>query len=141
MLAAELVISVFAPGYVYNGEEDKFLLAVEMLRLTFPYLFLISMTALSGAILNTYGKFAVPAFTPALLNISLIGAALILRDHLQEPVMALAWGVLIAGVAQLTFQLPFLSKITMLPSPKLGLKNAGVRKIGALMLPAVFDIS
>ena len=141
VLAAELVISVFAPGYVYNGEEDKFLLAVEMLRLTFPYLFLISMTALSGAILNTYGKFAVPAFTPALLNISLIGAALILRDHLQEPVMALAWGVLIAGVAQLTFQMPFLSKITMLPSPKLGLKNAGVRKIGALMLPAVFGAS
>ncbi len=78
VLAAELVISLFAPGYIYQGDTAKFELAVDMLRLTFPYLMLISMTALSGAILNTYGRFAVPAFTPVLLNISLIGAALLL---------------------------------------------------------------
>ncbi len=141
VLAAELVISLFAPGYIYQGDTAKFELAVDMLRLTFPYLMLISMTALSGAILNTYGRFAVPAFTPVLLNISLIGAALLLRDHLQEPVMALAWGVLIAGVAQLSFQLPFLARISLLPVPKPGFRDPGVRRIGALMLPAIFGAS
>ena len=141
VLAAELVIGLFAPGYIYQDEKEKFELAVEMLRLTFPYLFLISMTAVSGAILNTYGRFAIPAFTPVLLNVSLISSAILLREHLQEPVMALAWGVLIAGVAQLTFQLPFLAKISLLPLPKLGFSNAGVKKIGALMLPATFGAS
>ena len=141
VLAAELVISLFAPGYVYHGEAEKFGIAVEMLRLTFPYLFLISMTALSGAIMNTYGRFAIPAFTPVLLNVSLIGSAILLREHLQEPVMALAWGVLIAGVAQLTFQLPFLARISLLPLPKSGFRDPGVRRIGALMLPAIFGAS
>ena len=141
VLGAEVIISLFAPGYVYHGEAAKFGLAVEMLRLTFPYLMLISMTALSGAILNTYGRFAIPAFTPVLLNVSLIGSALLLRDHLQEPVMALAWGVLIAGVAQLTFQLPFLARISLMPLPKPGFSDAGVRRIGVLMLPAIFGAS
>ena len=138
---AELVISIFAPGYLYQGEDARFALAVDMLRLTFPYLLLISMTALSGAILNTYGRFAVPAFTPALLNVSLISCAFLLREHLDEPVMALAWGVLIAGVAQLTFQLPFLARIKLLPVPKPGFGDEGVKRVGALMLPAIFGAS
>ena len=141
VLSAELIISLFAPGYIYQNETEKFELAVEMLRLTFPYLFLISMTAVSGAILNTYGRFAIPAFTPVLLNVSLISSAVLLREHLQEPVMALAWGVLIAGVAQLTFQLPFLARISLLPLPKLGFSDSGVRRIGGLMLPAIFGAS
>ena len=141
VLGAELVISVFAPGYLYDGESEKFYLAVDMLRLTFPYLFLISMTALSGAILNTYGRFAAPAFTPVLLNVSLICCAVLLRDQLDEPVMALAWGVLIAGVAQLSFQVPFLNQIRLLPSPKTGFRDEGVRRIGTLMLPAIFGAS
>lgn len=141
VLGADLVISVFAPGYLYHGEVEKFAVAVDMLRLTFPYLFLISMTALSGAILNTYGRFAAPAFTPVLLNVSLIACALLLREHLEEPVMALAWGVLIAGVVQLTFQLPFLAQIKLLPHPKADFKDEGVRRIGTLMLPAIFGAS
>ncbi|MGB1685822.1 MAG: murein biosynthesis integral membrane protein MurJ, partial [Pseudomonadales bacterium] len=75
VMGAELVISLFAPGFIYQDEAAKFALAVDMLRLTFPYLLLISLTALSGAILNTYGRFAVPAFTPVLLNLSLISCA------------------------------------------------------------------
>ncbi|MBO6556483.1 MAG: murein biosynthesis integral membrane protein MurJ [Pseudomonadales bacterium] len=141
VLGAELVISVFAPGYLYHGEGEKFVLAVDMLRLTFPYLFLISMTALSGAILNTYGRFAAPAFTPVLLNVSLIACAILMRDQLDEPVMALAWGVLVAGVAQLTFQVPFLAKIRLVPIPKVGFKDEGVRRVGTLMLPAIFGAS
>jgi putative peptidoglycan lipid II flippase len=141
IVGAELVISLFAPGFLYHGAGDKFELAVQMLRLTFPYLFLISMTALSGAILNTFGRFAVPAFTPVLLNISLIAAAISLRPYFDQPVMALAWGVLIAGVVQLTFQLPFLARIKLLPLPKTGYSDPGVKKIMALMLPAIFGAS
>lgn len=141
VLAAESVIGLFAPGYLYLGEGEKFSLAVDMLRLTFPYLMLISMTALAGAVLNTYGRFAVPAFTPVLLNVSLIACAVLLSGQLDEPVMALAWGVLIAGVLQLTFQLPFLARIDMLPLPRPDHRDPGVRKVATLMLPAVFGAS
>ncbi len=141
VLGAEVVISIFAAGYLYHDEVSKFQLATDMLRLTFPYLFLISMTAFSGAILNTFGRFAVPSFTPVLLNISLILCAILLRPHLSEPVMALAWGVLIAGVAQLTFQLPFLAAENILPRPKVDFKDDGVKRILALMLPAIFGVS
>lgn len=138
---AQVVVSVFAAGFVYNGQADKLALATEMLRLTFPYLLLISMTALAGSILNTLGRFAVPAFTPVLLNLSLIGCALLLAPRLDEPVMALAWGVLIAGVAQLTFQLPFLAREGVLPRPRVDFRDSGVRRILALMLPALFGVS
>ena len=141
VLGAEVIISLFAAGFVYHDETAKFELATEMLRLTFPYLLLISMTALSGGILNTYGRFAVPAFTPVLLNVSLIACAILLRPHLAEPVMALAWGVLIAGVAQLTFQLPFLAKQDLLPRPKIDFKDPGVKQVMTLMLPAIFGAS
>jgi putative peptidoglycan lipid II flippase len=141
VLGAGVLISIFAAGYVYNGQVEKLALATDMLRLTFPYLMLISLTALAGAILNTYGKFAVPAITPVLLNLSLILCAVYLRPWLSTPVMALAWGVLIAGVAQLTFQLPFLSAIGSLPRPRVDFADAGVRQILKLMLPAMFGVS
>lgn len=141
VLGAGVVISVFAAGYVYNGEAEKLALATDMLRLTFPYLMLISLTALAGGILNTFDRFAVPSFTPVLLNLSLIGCALWLRPHLDTPVMALAWAVLIAGVAQLTFQLPFLAREDLLPAPRISFRHEGVRRILALMLPALFGVS
>lgn len=141
VVAAPLVISVFAIGFVVNEEIEKIALATEMLRITFPYLLLISMTAFSGAILNTYGKFAVPAFTPVWLNLSLILCAIYLRPYLDAPVTSLAWAVLIAGVAQLTFQLPFLAKEGVLPRPVVSFGDEGVRKIMALMLPALFGVS
>ncbi len=141
VIGAEVIISIFAAGYIYNGEAEKFALATDMLRLTFPYLLLISLTAFAGAILNTFGRFAAPAFTPVLLNISLIVAALYLRDYMAEPAMALAWGVLIAGVAQLTFQAPFLYAERILPKPKVDFRHEGVKKIMALMLPAIFGVS
>ncbi|MGV0034593.1 MAG: murein biosynthesis integral membrane protein MurJ [Candidatus Azotimanducaceae bacterium WSBS_2022_MAG_OTU7] len=141
VLGAAAVIGLFAPGFVYHGDTAKFDLAVDMLRLTFPYLFLISMTALSGAVLNTFDKFAVPAFTPVLLNVSLIASAILLRPYFDVPVMALAWGVLIAGVAQLTFQLPFLARENLLPLPSVDFKDPGVKRIAWLMLPAVFGAS
>ncbi len=141
VLGADYVVGVFALGYVYHDEAGKLALAIDMLRLTFPYLLLISMTALAGSVLQTFGRFAVPAFTPVLLNISLISAAVFLREHLTEPVMALAWGVLIAGVAQLTFQLPFLKREDLLVRPRFDRAHPGVRRIFVLMLPALFGVS
>lgn len=141
VVAAPIIIYLFAFGFAYNDEHEKLALASEMLRITFPYLMLISLTAFSGAVLNTYGKFAVPAFTPVLLNLSLIVCAIYLRPYLSEPVTALAWGVLIAGVAQLTYQLPYLAQINMLPLPRIDWQHEGVRRIFALMLPAMFGVS
>ncbi|MCK2169579.1 lipid II flippase MurJ, partial [Thalassospira xiamenensis] len=91
------------------------------LRLTFPYLFFIALTAFAGALLNTWSRFAVPAFTPVLLNLCLIGSALFLAPHFAEGRMAvaLAWGVLAAGVVQLLFQLPFLARLHLLPVPRM----------------------
>ncbi len=141
VVAAPLVMAVFAFGFVFHDQAAKFQLATDMLRLTFPYLLLISMTALAGGVLNSYGRFAVPAFTPVLLNFSLILCAIYLRPWLGEPVMALAWAVLIAGVVQLSFQLPFLAREGLLPRPKVDFKHEGVRRILTLMLPALFGVS
>src|SRR5690554_3481484 len=136
---APVLITLFAPGF--HGQTEKLALATDMLRITFPYLFLISLTALCGSILNSYGRFAVPAFTPVLLNLSMIGATLFMTPYFTEPVMALAWGVFIAGVAQLLFQMPFLWKMRLLPRPRVVAKDPGVKRIMLLMIPALFGVS
>jgi putative peptidoglycan lipid II flippase len=139
VVAAPILVMIFAPGFI--STEGKLDLAAEMLRLTFPYLFFISLTAFAGGILNTYGRFGVPAFTPVLLNVALISSALWLSPYLPEPVVALAWGVLIAGVVQFGFQFPFLRKLKLLPKARWAPKDEGVRRIMKLMLPAVFGVS
>lgn len=139
MLAAPLVIFLFAPGF--HKDAHKFQLASDMLRLTFPYILLISMTAFAGAILNSYGRFGVAAFTPVLMNLVMIGFAWWLSPHLAEPVMGLAWGVLAAGIIQLVFQIPFLKQINMMPRFKLGFDDPGVKRILTLMIPAMFGVS
>lgn len=139
VVAAPILIRVFAPGFDIEGE--RYRLAAEMLQITFPYILFISLTAFAGAILNSRSKFWVPAFTPVLLNLSLIGAAIWLAPELEKPITALAWGVFIAGVAQLLFQLPFLYKEKMLVMPRWNWKDSGVRKILALMGPAIFGVS
>ena len=103
VVLAPVIIFLFAWGFYFNADMTQFYLASNMLRITFPYLLLISLTALSGSILNTYDNFSIPAFTPVLLNISLILSAIFLSKFLSTPIMALAWGVLIGGVAQLSF--------------------------------------
>ncbi len=139
MIAAPLIAVPIAYGF--NDEPGKFALFVEMLRITFPYLLLISLTALCGAVLNSYQRFAAPAITPALLNICLIGSAFLLAPYLHTPELALAWGVLIAGFAQLLFQLPFLAQLRLLPMPKRSPGHEGVARIKKLMLPALFGVS
>ena len=139
IVIAPLLILLFAPGFA--NEPDKYELATAMLRITFPYLLFICLVAFAGGILNTYGRFAVPAFTPVLLNVCLIGAAIFLAPHLDRPVLGLAVGVFVAGVAQLLFQIPWLRGIGLLPRPRWGWNDEGVRKITRLMLPALFGSS
>lgn len=141
VLAAPLFVSVFAFGWVLDGETAKLALAAEMLRLTFPYLFFISLTAFAGGILNAHDRFAVPAVTPVLLNLCLIAAALWLAPMMGGSIVALAWGVLVAGITQFTFQLPFLVRVRLLPRPKSGFHDPGVRRVLKLMLPALFAVS
>lgn len=139
IVAAPAVIMLFAPGFLWEGKQYD--LAVQMLRITFPYLFFISSVAFAGGILNTHGKFAVPAFTPVFLNICLIAAAIWLAPLMPEPVVALAWGVFAAGMVQLLFQFPALLRLGLLPRLRFGFRDAGVKRIMKLMLPAIFGVS
>lgn len=139
VLLSPVLISIFAPGFIADG--DKHALASDLLRITFPYILFISLTAFAGSILNTYKQFAVPAFTPVLLNVSLIGCAVWLAPLLETPITALAWAVLIAGVFQLLLQFPFLIRIKRFPKPGLNRDREGIKRIFKLMLPILFAVS
>lgn len=139
MAAAPVLVYVFAPGFA--DEPQKFDLTVALLRICFPYLAFIALTALCGAVLNVYGKFGVPAFTPVLLNVALIAAALWLAPNFSQPVMALAVGVLLGGAAQLLFQFPAMRALGLLRWPRWGWRDRGVARIARLMLPALLGSS
>jgi len=139
MLTSAVWVAIFAPGFWHDPA--KFHLASGLLRITFPYLFFISLTALSGSVLNVYSRFAVPAITPVLLNICLIAAAIWLSPYFTHPVTAIAWGVLIAGVVQFLFQLPFLIRLKLLSWPRWGWRNPHVQRIIKLMVPVLFGAS
>ncbi len=137
--AAPLIVYVSAPGFL--AAPEKFALTTEMLRVTFPYIFFISLVSLAGGILNTYSRFAVPALTPALLNLTFIGFALWLSPYFDPPVKALAWAVFCGGAVQLAFQVPFLTRLKLLPRFKPDWKDKGVRRVLRQMGPAVFGVS
>ncbi|MGH8547346.1 MAG: murein biosynthesis integral membrane protein MurJ [Methylococcales bacterium] len=139
VIASPVLIWIFAPGFAWNG--GRYELSVEMLRITFPYLFFISSTAFAGSLLNVFGRFALPAVTPVFLNISLIVAAGWLAPRMDEPVLALAWGVFAAGAVQLAIQFPALKRLGLLPRLKPGFHDPGVRRIVGLMIPAIFGVS
>ena len=139
IVAAPWIIYVSAPGF--SNTPEKFELTVAMLRITFPYLLFISLVSLAGGILNTWSRFAVPAFTPTLLNLSFILCALVFAPYFQPPVMVLAWAVLVGGALQLALQLPYLAKIGMLPRLRADFWYPGVKRVLKLMGPAVFGVS
>jgi putative peptidoglycan lipid II flippase len=139
VIAAPLLVLVFAPGF--RLDEGKFDLTVEMLRWTFPYLLFISLAALAAGVLNSYGRFAIPALTSTLMNLVMIVFAAWIAPAFERPGIVLAIGVFVAGVAQLAFQLPFLVRLGLLRRPRWRWNHEGVRKIGRLMLPAIFGSS
>ncbi len=139
VLAAPVLVWVFAPGFA--DEPHQYALTTAMLRVTFPYLLFISLTAFAGGVLNSCGKFAIPALTPVLLNICMIIAAVWVAPHFKQPAMALAWGVFAAGVTQLLFQIPYLKQLKLLPRPRWAWHAPGVQQVLKLMLPALFGSS
>lgn len=140
---APLLVWASAPGFA--ADAGKFELTITLTRITFPYIFFMSLVALAGGILNSWSRFALPAFTPVLLNLSFIGMALFAAPYFDPPVLALAWAVFIGGLLQLAIQLPALRRIAMLPRPSLDWRAAwadpGVRRILTLMGPAVVGVS
>ncbi len=146
MAGSAAVTALFGWGWFwewYNGgpEADKFVQASFLLKITFPYLFFITLTAVAGAVLNTCGRFLVPAVTPCLLNLSIIGCCVFLVPHLEDPNTALAVGVLLGGIVQFLFQFPFLYRLGKLVWPKWGWHHEGVKRIRTLMIPALFGVS
>jgi len=139
VLITPWLVLLFAPGFFHDP--TRLGLTETMLKITFPYLFFISLTAYVSGILNTYGKFSIPAFTPNLLNFVMIAAAIIVAPYFDRPILALAWGVFFGGLAQLLFQVPFLCGLNLLPHPKIFWQDAGVKRVMKLMLPAVFGVS
>jgi putative peptidoglycan lipid II flippase len=139
IVAAPLL--VYASAWGFAKDADKFSLTVTMLRICFPYIFFISLTSFAAGILNTWGSFKAPAFTPVLLNLSFIGFALFAAPHFERPIVALAWAVFAGGVLQLAFQIPFLLRIRMLPMPKWDPKDEGVVRVLKLMAPAALGVS
>src|SRR3990167_2125533 len=138
-IAAPLITMIFAPGFVH--EPQQFYYANHMLRITFPYLLFIALTAFAGATLNTFRRFAIPAVTPVLLNICIILVAWLWAPHAREPIFVLAWGVLIGGLVQLVSQFPSLRRIHLFPVPKLQWHDPGVLRVLKLMIPALFGVS
>jgi len=139
MLAAPLIVAIIAPGF--TSDHAKMQLTVELLRITFPYIFFISLVSMAGGVLNTYNKFGIPAFTPVWLNVSMIASVLFFADHFDEPIKVLAWAVFFGGFLQLAFQIPFLKQIGLLPKFEIRRDDEGVWRILKLMGPAILGVS
>ncbi len=139
VLAAPAIVYLSAAGFAKDAE--KFELTVTMLRICFPYILFVSLVSFSAGLLNTYGAFKAPAFTPVLLNVSFIAFALWVAPHMANPIVALAWAVFFGGLAQLLFQVPFLKKIGMWPRIRWAPRDEGVMRILKLMAPAALGVS
>ena len=139
ILATPAIIWLTAPGF--SDDPEKFALTVSLTRVTFPYVAFMSLVALSAGVLNTWRHFALPAFTPVMLNLAMIAGAFVLTRYFDPPVMAMGWAVFVGGALQLSIQIPALKRIGMLPRFDLAWKDEGVRRILKLMAPAVLGVS
>jgi len=139
MLAAPWIVALIAPGF--QADPAKMTLTAELLRITFPYIFFISLVSMAGGVLNTYNRFGIPAFTPVWLNLSMIVAVLFFADYFTQPIKVLAWAVFVGGFLQLLFQMPFLKQIGLLPKFDLHRQDDGVWRILKLMGPALLGVS
>jgi putative peptidoglycan lipid II flippase len=140
VIGSDQLTAIFAPGALLE-QPEKFRLTSDLLRITFPFLMLVSLTALASGVLNSFHRFALPALTPVILNLCMIGAAFWLAPRMAIPITSLAWAVLLAGVLQLLFQLPALRKLDLLTLPRWGWSHPDVRRILRLMIPTLFGSS
>ena len=136
LLFSPEIARIFSPH-----DTHKLGLLTDLIRLTFPFLLFVSLTALAAGVLNSFHRFGLPALAPVILNLCMIGGALWLAPRLQVPIMAMGWAVLAAGVLQLLFLLPALAKLGLLSMPSWGWGHAGVRKVVRLMVPTLFGSS
>ncbi|QBQ63493.1 murein biosynthesis integral membrane protein MurJ [Actinobacillus indolicus] len=146
MIASPVIAALFGTGWFLDWLNDgpnaeKFTQASLLLKITFPYLWFITFVALSGAVLNTLGKFGVMAFSPVLLNVAIIAVAIFASPYFDSPDTALAWGVFLGGLLQFLFQIPFMKKEGLLVKPKWAWHDEGVTKVRKLMIPALFGVS
>ena len=139
VIAAPLIILAFAPGW--HAQPDKFDLAVSMLHWTFPYLFFISLSALFSGVLNSYNRFALPAYTQVIMNVVMVITALWIAPHTANPGVTLAMGVFVSGLLQVGFQVPAVMRLGLFRRPRWRPAAEGVRRIGKLMLPGIFGSS
>lgn len=131
-----LLVRIIAPGF--GGVLGKWELTAALTRIMFPYIFLISLAALAMAILNSFRKFFVPAFTPVLFNLAIISLVLLFAKKAEEPAFVFAIGVVLGGVLQLGFQIPFLWRNGMRFKFGLSFTHPAVRKVARLMVPGIF---
>jgi len=141
VILAPAIVTIFAPGFSQDEDPTRLVYATEFLRITFPYLFFISMTAFFAAILNYFGYYGVPAFTPVWLNLSMIVGALYFSGFFDVSISGLVWGVFLAGVIQFLFLLPFLYRKKLLPRLEVAWHDPGVRQVVKAMIPALFGVS
>ena len=139
IIVSPLIIQVVVPGF--SVDPSKQALTVEMLRITFPYILLISLSGFGGAILNAWGYFSLPAFIPVLLNLSFIVGIVVWGDYFEPPIKVLAWSVLGGGVLQLGILLWGLYRHQLLPRVRLNWQHSGVREVIGRMLPAMVGVS
>ena len=139
VLCAGWVARGFAPGSI--DEPAKLALTTSMLRVTFPFILFVSLTALAGGVLNSFDRFGLPALTPVILNLCMIAGALWLAPHLDTPIMALGWAIFAAGILQLLVQLPALRSLDLLSLPRWGWNHPDLRRIMRLMVPTLFGSS
>ena len=134
-LFTPIFVMIFAPGFYMEPLKKD--LAIDILQITFPYLFFVSLVAFSGSILNSYQKFSLPALTPLFYNLCLIVAAIWFAPQLDVPIYAIAWGVFVAGIIQVIIQIPALIQLGLLPRIKINTQHPGVRKVIYLMIPGI----
>jgi putative peptidoglycan lipid II flippase len=142
VILAPILILAFGSGFKFQGHDtDKFALAVDALRWTFPYLLFVSLTALAGGVLNSYQKFAIPAFSSVILNIAMIVFAAWVSPHFDRPVIAVAMGVFVGGILQVLIQVPALLRLGVVRRPRWNWQHEGVKRITRLMGPAIIGSS
>jgi len=139
MLLMPWLLYLFAPGFA--DEPDRWAMALQLARWMFPYLAMISLAAMAWAVLNTYKQFSVPAASPALLNVAIIFAAIVLAPYFESPAMALAIGVLLGGFLQLLIQFPALKRIGWVPRISFDFKQDAITETMRLFGPAVLAIA